>query len=585
MEAATQLSNLNSTIFRTASSSQTVFLFDGQAWSAENSLSLENALNGVTHVLISVPTGASEDQVDPVLSALGETLLHATKKSVEWVGYLSTIGVYGETNGLVVDESAPVHSSVKRCQLRIKAENLWLHSGLPIHIFRIAGIYGPGRGTIARVRSGTASRIHLAGRKLNRIHVDDIVNVLVASAAQPNPRAIYNLCDDEPAPADQVTAYACELLGVDVPPLQSWEEAEKTMSAMAKSFYAESKICSNGRIKAELGVKLLYPTYREGFLAQVLEEDQPARGDITDNISDHDLQRLVVLVNMGSLQAQPCLDLRQLSFRLSRSLGRLVVPCSFQLSHQVDPQDLNGLVAKTFEMVLTDHLTIRRDSPTEVIVLPLLLGESSMLTKFLPNTIGNVWAAMTQASSAPLSVRVGGCLVDPEDVNDTRVTRILMERIQAVVELNTVEEDVRILVVDYGTPSQCVHEARDVVAQQLRGLLKTYERVKLVNTACIERGGSEYDFQGPRLVQALDHFNVKKGIVVCANLLLSNDRPAGEKGDIEDILESVRDNHASVDVRVTKALGTHKLLSEIMYDRYRAALSKEIPDYTYSPHK
>eukprot|EP00644_Phytophthora_capsici_P008337 jgi/Phyca11/114561/e_gw1.26.79.1 len=229
------------------------------------------------HILISVPTGRSEGQEDPVLAALGDRLITATKDSVQWVGYLSTIGVYGETNGVAVDESAPVGSSVKRSQMRIKAERLWLDSGLPAHVFRIAGIYGPGRGTITKVRSGTASRIHIPGRKFNRIHVDDIVNILLASAAKPNPGGIYNLCDDEPAPADEVTAYACELLGVPVPPSQSWEEAEKKMSAMAKTFYAESKICVNRRVKEELGVKLIYPTYREGLLAQVLEEVKSER--------------------------------------------------------------------------------------------------------------------------------------------------------------------------------------------------------------------------------------------------------------------------------------------------------------------
>ncbi|KAG6574647.1 NAD-dependent epimerase/dehydratase [Phytophthora cinnamomi] len=596
-DAAAQLCQSDPEIFRFEASEtvpQNIFLFDGEQWGATNSQSLEDALNGVTHVLVSVPTGRVDGQEDPVLAALGDRLIRATKDSVQWLGYLSTIGVYGETNGVAVDESAPVGSAVKRSQMRIKAERLWLDSGLPAHVFRIAGIYGPGRGTITKVRSGTASRIHIPGRVFNRIHVDDIVGILLASAARPNPGGVYNMCDDEPAPADQVTAYACELLGVPVPPSQSWEEAEKNMSAMAKSFYAESKICLNRRIKEELGVQLIYPTYREGLLAQVLEEDKLASGENGDGVhtppaptaARKTLQRLVVLVNIGSLRAEPYLDLRQISFRLSRALGQPVVPCSFRFSNRVDPQELNGLEAKTFEAVLTDHLVARGDQPSEVVVLPLFFGKSSTLTEFLPKVINKVWDAATPALSAPLTVRVGGCLVDQENANDTRVAQILLERIHAVVDFETVNEDVTVLVVDHGTPNRDVHESREFVAQELRGLLKTHQHVKLVDTACMERReGAEYDFNDPLLAVALDHYTVEQGIVVVAKMFLSNGRHAGEKGDIEEIVEDVSGRHPGVDVRVTDALGTHELLSQILHDRYRAALSKDAPDYTMATDK
>jgi nucleoside-diphosphate-sugar epimerase/sirohydrochlorin ferrochelatase len=589
-DAAVQLCASQPDLFRFQASETlppNVFLFDGEAWSDSNALSLEDALNGATHVLVSVPTGRVDGQEDPVLAALGDRLVRATKDSVEWVGYLSTIGVYGETNGVAVDESAPVGSSVRRSQMRVKAERLWLDSGLPAHVFRIAGIYGPGRGTITKVRSGSASRIHIPGRVFNRIHVDDIVNVLLASAARPNPGGIYNMCDDEPAPADEVTAYACELLGVPVPPSQSWEEAEKNMSAMAKSFYAESKICSNRRIKEELGVELIYPTYREGLLAQVLEEEKLARGEIseTSGVSPPQAptkaQRLVVLVNIGSLRAEPYLDLRQISFRLSRSLGQPVVPCSFRFSNRVDPTELNGMQAKTFETVLAEHLAARGSQTSEVVVLPLFFGKSTTLTEFLPKVMNKVWAAATPTPSAPLTVRVGGCLVDQENAADTRVAQILLERIHAVVDLDKVDEDVTVLVVDHGTPNRDVHESREFVAQELRGLLQTHQHVKLVDTACMERReGAEYDFNDPLLAVALDHYTVEKGIVVVAKMFLSNGRHAGEKGDIEEIIEDVSQRHTDVDVRVAEALGMHELLSDILLDRYRAALSKEAPDYT-----
>ncbi|GMF16346.1 unnamed protein product [Phytophthora lilii] len=599
-EAAAQLAQADSEIFRFQASEtlpQSVFLFDGERWDPENSQSVEEALEGVTHVLVSVPTGRSEGQEDPVLAALGDRLIRATKDSVKWVGYLSTIGVYGETNGVAVDESAPVGSSVKRSQMRIKAERLWLDSGLPAHVFRIAGIYGPGRGTIIKVRSGTASRIHIPGRMFNRIHVDDIVNIVLASAARPNPGGIYNVCDDEPAPADEVTAYACELLGVPVPPSQSWEEAEKNMSAMAKSFYAESKICANHRIKEELGVQLLYPSYREGLLAQVIEEERLAAGELSNATTGvfsppapaaagNAAQRLVVLANIGSLRAEPYLDLRQISFRLSRSLGHPVVPCSFRFSNRVSPDELNGLQAKTFEMVLTEHLASRRQRASEVIVLPLFFGKSTTLTEFLPKVVNKVWAAATPAPAAPLTVRVGGCLVDQDNANDTRIAQILLERIHAVVDFETVNEEVSVLVVDHGTPNRDVHESRELVAQELRGLLKAHQHVKLVDTACMERrDGAEYDFNDPLLAVALDHYTVEKGIVVVAKMFLSNGRHAGEKGDIEEIVEDVSARHPGVDVRVTDALGTHELLSDILHDRYRAAVSKESPDYVLTTSK
>ncbi|CAH0475004.1 unnamed protein product [Peronospora belbahrii] len=585
VDTATKLSQSNADLFRYESSaihSQNVFLFDGNTWSTSNSLSLEEALHGVTHILVSVPAGFWEGQEDPVLGALKEPLIRATKDSIQWVGYLSTIGVYGETNGVEVDESAPVGSSVTRCQMRIKAERLWLDSGLPTHIFRIAGIYGPGRGTLTRVRSGTASRIYIPGRKFNRIHVDDIVNILLASAARPNPGGIYNMCDDEPAPSDEVTAYACELLGVQVPLRQTWEEAEQRMSAIAKSFYAESKICANRRIKEELGVQLIYPTYREGFLAQVLEEDKIVRHDVLSLIAASKARpRLVVLVNVGPLQAKAYLDLRQISFRLSRSLCQPVVPCSFRFSNRIDPCELNSLQAKTFEMVLTDHLAARGENASEVVVLPLFIGKTRTLTEYLPATIDKVWATLTPSPSAPLLVRVGGCLVDQENADDPRVAQILLERIEDALDLKKVNEVVTVLVVDHGTLNRDVYDSREFVVKKLRLLLQKYECVKFVGTASMERReGAEYDdCHDPLLAQALAHHTMKNSIVVCATMFLSTDDHTGENNNIDEIIKDVKARHPDVDVRVTEALGTHKLLSEIMHDRYSAVISKGISDY------
>jgi nucleoside-diphosphate-sugar epimerase len=226
---------------------------------------LREELASATHLLISAAPGADGD---PVLNALREDVTeHAP--NLEWVGYLSTTGVYGDANGDWVDESSPLNPATKRGQMRVMAEADWQSiANLPLHIFRLAGIYGPGRGPFSKVRAGTARRIIKKGQVFSRIHVEDIAQILAASIARPNPGAIYNMCDDDPAPPQDVIAHAAELLGMPLPPEVDFETAE--MTPMARSFYAESKRVRNDLIKSELGVKLLFPDYRAG-LASLLE--------------------------------------------------------------------------------------------------------------------------------------------------------------------------------------------------------------------------------------------------------------------------------------------------------------------------
>ncbi|MCL7404416.1 MAG: SDR family oxidoreductase [Marivivens sp.] len=217
------------------------------------------ALDCATHLLISA---APNEEGDPVLQHLrGEILSRAD--TFEWVGYLSTTGVYGDHSGDWVDEDAPLTPATKRGQLRVKAEAEWRAMGLPLHIFRLAGIYGPGRGPFAKVRNGTARRIIKQGQVFSRTHVEDIAQVLWASINRPNPGAAYNVCDDDPAPPEDVIAYAAKLLNLPIPPAEDFETAE--MTPMARSFYAESKKVKNDRIKDELGVILKYPDYRSGL--------------------------------------------------------------------------------------------------------------------------------------------------------------------------------------------------------------------------------------------------------------------------------------------------------------------------------
>ena len=217
----------------------------------------EDALAGTSHLLSSVPPDAGGD---PVLGRYRDRLAGA----LDWAGYLSTTGVYGDSGGDWVDEATVPAPSGERQARRIAAERAWLEA-LPAHIFRLAGIYGPGRSAVDQVRAGTAKRIDKPGQAFSRIHVDDISNVLIASFARPNPGAIYNVCDDLPAEPEAVVSEACRLLGVAPPPLVPFDAA--ALSPMAASFWADNRRVRNRRIKAELGVVLRHPDYRSGLAA------------------------------------------------------------------------------------------------------------------------------------------------------------------------------------------------------------------------------------------------------------------------------------------------------------------------------
>ncbi len=227
-------------------------------------------LNGVTHIVMSIPP---DKEGDPAF------LNHAADlkkiKTLKWVGYLSTTGVYGNRDGEWVDETTETNPTSIRGTRRLIAENQWRSlyekEGLPVHFFRLAGIYGPGRSALDAVRAGTARRINKPGHAFSRIHVDDIVQILMASMAKPNPGSIYNLCDNQAAPSHEVICYACELLDIEPPPMIDFEDAD--MAPMAMSFYKDNKRVRNNKLKDELGVDLLHPDYFSGLDA-CLEAEQ-----------------------------------------------------------------------------------------------------------------------------------------------------------------------------------------------------------------------------------------------------------------------------------------------------------------------
>ena len=214
----------------------------------------------VTHIVTSIPPS---NDGDPVLMRFGGEL-EKRAGSFAWVAYLSTTGVYGDRGGAWVNEESALQPNTDRGTRRVAAEAEWQSiAGLPLHIFRFAGIYGPGRNAFESLKSGKAQRVIKRGQIFSRIHVEDIAGALLASINNPNPGSIYNLADDEPCPPQDVIAYAAELLGMEPPPEIAFEDAK--LSEMAKSFYADSKRVSNARIKDELSYMLKYPNYRVGL--------------------------------------------------------------------------------------------------------------------------------------------------------------------------------------------------------------------------------------------------------------------------------------------------------------------------------
>ncbi len=227
-------------------------------------------LRDATHLLISTPPDADGD---PVFMRYADDI--AAMKNLQWIGYLSTIGVYGHRQGAWVDENCPPMPTNERSQRRLKAEDQWIslaeNHNLPLHIFRLAGIYGPGRSALDSIRAGVAKRVEKEGHIFNRIHVEDVAGAIMASFDVEDSSGIYNLSDCEPAPSHEVIAYGCELLGRPVPPIIDFELAE--LSLMARSFYNDNKRVRSEKITNALGYELKYKNFREGLKACMEAED------------------------------------------------------------------------------------------------------------------------------------------------------------------------------------------------------------------------------------------------------------------------------------------------------------------------
>lgn len=254
----------------TARSPEKVARLRGEGWSAlpfdgeSASPELEAAIAGASHVLVSAPPG---ERGDPALRVLHKAL--AASPALKRVMYLSTIGVYGDHDGQWVDEESPLRPVSQRARQRLAAEEAWQafarQKACDLGIFRLSGIYGPGRSAIDNLRAGTARRIIKPGQMFNRIHVADIAGALVAASRHDGRLGTFNLTDHEPAPPQDVVEFAALLLGLPVPPDIPFEAAE--LSEMGRSFYGENKCVANGLIRSTLRYRFRCPSYREGLRA------------------------------------------------------------------------------------------------------------------------------------------------------------------------------------------------------------------------------------------------------------------------------------------------------------------------------
>jgi nucleoside-diphosphate-sugar epimerase len=242
----------------------------GRGWSVEatgstgtmrfdNKAAVSAALERATHILSSVPPG---DTGDPVLAAYGDAIRAAPAR---WIGYLSSTGVYGDTRGAWVDETAPVGTG--RRSARTEADLAWQALGRAAHVFRLPGIYGPGRSVLERIGAGRARMIDLPDQIFSRVHIDDIVGGVIAGMS--GPPGVYNLADDMPCSQNEVVAYGCMLLGIPPPPMLSLDAAD--LSPATRAFYAENRRVANGKARRLLGWAPLYPDYRAGLAACLAE--------------------------------------------------------------------------------------------------------------------------------------------------------------------------------------------------------------------------------------------------------------------------------------------------------------------------
>lgn len=529
------------------------YLYDTEAEKSivfEQKKVLCKILPQVTHLLVTAAPSATEG--DPGLSLL-EGCDKEALKSIEWVGYLSTIGVYGDRLGGVVDETATADTQQARSILRRDTEQKWLESGLPVHIFRLPGIYGPGRGVLCRIKESSGyPRVYKPGQYFNRAHVDDIVSAVLASAARPSPGRVYNIADDLPAAQHVVVEYACRLLGVAPSPLLPFDKAE--LSPMARSFYAENKRVSNTRMKEELGVTLQYPTYKEGLLAQ-LEAEGGEKPQPPSPIG-------CILMGNGSKQSAAALSARHLATDLNVRLGGHVTvkSASVKYSDKIPLEELEGQPAELARDVLS---SMAKGPFTRIVILPHFLGQSQAID------VTKIGIALEATQSKAL-VHMARPLVDTSAINDYRMAHILADKVRQVCAKHDLDTP-RVVLCDHGSPMRAVAEGRRHLMAQLQTVLGN--KVASVTGAAMERRPEpEYDFNGPLLSDVFDQKEYAAGRVVVALLFLLPGKHAGPGGDIATILAEAEKTHPGLQTYMTDVIDCHPVLLDILEERYLEAL-------------
>ena len=484
------------------------------------------------------------------------------------------------------------------------------------------------------------------GQIFSRIHVDDIVNTLECSIARPRPGAVYNVVDDLPGPGHEVITHACALLNVDPPPYVKFEEAD--LSQMARSFYSECRYLRNTLIKRELGVQLKFPTYHQGLKAQLVEENASAArqhdfaggqfakgawltirgtgkavlqslaawlpsgaalGMAAGGQGRASTRRCAVLVvDNGSVRAASTLNLRRIADELQSDsrlpAGMCVFPVSARWSDRVKAEDLGGSQA---ELLLPALRRVAAQGFAEAVILPLFFGPSDTVCVFCPEQ-----SRMVVVESPGFSVRVAPPLVcpcpylerllPPDRRNrgpDTRIAQIVCDRVLMVARARGLTQHKHgngngpvdgpvVLLCDHGTPSQAVNKVRDLVAQQLAGLLAPHGMGNVTACSMERRVGKEYDFNDPLLEDALPALVASDGnsrgddtvppnagvavSVIVALLFLQPGKHAGRGGDIAAIVNTAVDNNPLLDVHVTDVVGTDPLLTDVLLDRAAQAV-------------
>ena len=450
--------------------------------------------------------------------------------------------------------------------------------------------------------------------------MDDIVQCLVASMRNPNPGRIYNVVDDEPAPSHIVNQYAYRLLKKRVPPMVQYEDVERELSPMLKSFYAECKRVSNSRMKRELGVKLIYPTYREGFEAQKMEEElkqiaekvelpgesyvypkriteSPRKGPIADTsliarllqasekacigIRNKIFQFLwsiflklklrntmrqsnciVYLVDNGSVRVGSTLGMRRLAskLRLHTSIlgGTLrLVPTSWRYSNRIDPKELDGEKATLFRLAIESDV-LNASANTRALILPLFLGPNDVVIRELPNAVSEACKRSEnfQAVIAPP-------LVNLEDNDDTCcITHIIRASLPPIDKYDAV------VLVDHGSPNPEVTRVRRALAARLRSLI--YPK-QVVDASMERRAGAEYAFNEPLLENVFSMGGLDSGRIFVAMAFLFPGNHAGPGGDIETILNTVRARNPNLNITVGPLLfdeeNDHNGVLDLLRDR------------------